>query len=259
MASRIRGYMNKQRLRAVVYFESLSYRINNIKFSQVMKSRGFLLATYLVVMLGLAGLWWWNSPYRLGNNPINLPDYPPVTQIPTPGVIVDDEPSAETTGGTQEPNLPVAEKPAPEEEPALPVLSLTTPVDKLKRPVEGAITAPFGFKWSNTYQDYRWRHGVGIASTQGTPVVAAIAGRVLSVVEQDPEWGCKVIIDHGNSWKSVYANITKVSVKVGQKIAEGQQIGQVGSNPPAMSADSPQLYFALYEREESVDPTSMFK
>ena len=209
-------------------------------------------------MVGLAGLWWWNSPYRLGNNPINLPEFPPVTQDPTPQVIVDDEPGVEPVGGTQEPNVPIVAEPDIEE-PALPVLSLAAPVDKLKKPVQGAITAPFGFKWSNTYQDFRWHHGVGIASTQGTPVVAAYAGRVLSIVEQDPEWGSKVTIEHGSGWKTVYANVAKVSVKAGQTIAEGQQIGQVGPNPPAMSSNGPELYFALYEGEDSVDPTHMFK
>ena len=258
MASRIRGYINKQRLKAVVYFESLRYRVSNIEFSQVMKSRSFLLATYLLVMIGLAGLWWWNSPYRLGNNPIVLPDSPPVTQNPTPGVIVGEDPPVPPIVTTETPAAPAVVQPAPEE-PALPVLSLVARVDKLKKPVEGAITAPFGFKWSPTYQDYRWHHGVGIASTQGTPVVAAYAGKVLSVVEQDLEWGCKVTIDHGGGWKSVYASLTKVSVKAGQTIAEGQQLGQVGPNPPAMSADGPQLYFALYEGDQSVDPTHMFK
>ena len=258
MTSRIRSYFNKQRLKVVVYLESVRYRISNIKFSQVMKSRGFLLSVYLVVMVGLAGLWWWNSPYRLSNDPINLPDSPPVSQTPTPEVIVDDEPP-ETTGVTEEPNVPTVEDPAPGEEDAVPVLSLAAPVDKLKKPVEGAITSPFGFKWSKTYQDYRWHHGVGIASTQGTPVVAAYAGRVLSIVEQDPEWGCLVTIDHGSGWKSVYANITMVSVKAGQTIAEGKQIGQVGPNPPALGSNGPELYFALYEGAESVDPTHMFK
>lgn len=258
MASRIRGYINKQRLKVVVYFESLRYKISNIKFSQVMKSRGFLLAAYLIVMVGLAGLWWWNSPYRLGNNPINLPDSPPVTQTPTPDIVVDEEPPAETIGGSQEPDVPTVEG-IDSEDTALPVLSLSAPVDKLKKPVEGAITAPFGFKWSKTYEDYRWHHGVGLASTQGTPVVAAYAGRVLSIVEDDPEWGCIVTIDHGSGWRSVYANIAMVSVKQGQTIPEGLQIGQVGPNPPALSSDGPELYFALYEGGESVDPTHMFK
>jgi len=259
----VKRYLNKQRLKVVVYLNSIRSKVSNIKLSQVVRSRAFLLGVYVLVMVGLAGVWWWNSPYRLSRSPIDLPDAPPVSQQPTEPNIDDPGETEPTQADPVEPD-PVKQpettttNPPLVEEPAVPVLSLNVAVDKLKKPVEGAIIAPFGFKWSKTFEDFRYHHGVGIASTQGTPVVAAYAGRVASVVQDDPEWGVIVTIDHGSGWKTLYSSLAKVSVTTGQAIKEGQQIGQVGPNPPAKSADGPQLYFALYQGDESVDPTHMF-
>lgn len=258
MASRLSGYISRQRLKVGVYIQSLRNRVSSMRISTLLRSRRFLLTAYVLVMVGLAGVWWWNSPYRLLGNqlPLNLPDSPPQTgQSENP----EEPPAQETQVPKTEVEAEAELPPVEEEEPALPVLILQKPVDKIKMPIEGPILAAYGFKWSDTYQDFRFHNGVGIGTTQGTPVAAAYPGRVLAIVEKDPEWGCLVTIEHGSGWQSIYANLARVSVKVGQSVTEGQSIGQVGPNPPAKSGQQPQLYFALYLGEDSVDPTHMFK
>lgn len=277
MASRLKAFINRQRLRMVVSWHRFTTNLRNTRFTSLVRSRRFLIATYMVVMVALAGVWWWNSPYRLwGQSPqVNLPDAPPLTQTPTTGTST--PPPAEQKP-TEQPTKPVVEPPKPTENPAAtekpavpdkpvtgqtaeaqPVMLQITAIDKLRKPVEGAIVKDHGFKWSATYQDFRYHDGIGIAAAQGTPVVAAYAGRVKSITTDHAEWGTIVVIEHGSGWRTEYANVAKVSVKAGQTVAEGQQIGQVGPNPPARSAEAPHLYFALFEHDESVDPVKMFR
>lgn len=282
MANRLKAFINRQRLRMLVSWHRFATNLRGTRFTSLMRSRRFLIATYTVVMLGLAGVWWWNSPYRMWgqNPPLNLPDAPPLTQ--NPGTNTNLSPIEQKPA--EQPAKPVAEQPKPAETPekpsasekplapenpvaekpsqlpdSKPVMLQVLAIDKLRKPVEGAIVKEYGFKWSATYQDFRYHEGIGIAAAQGTPVVAAYAGRVKNITTDHAEWGTMVVIEHGSGWRSEYANVAKVSVKVGQTIAEGQQLGQVGPNPPARTAEAPQLYFALFEHDESVDPAKMFK
>jgi murein DD-endopeptidase MepM/ murein hydrolase activator NlpD len=127
-------------------------------------------------------------------------------------------------------------------------------IDTLHRPVAGEIIKQYGFRWSATHQDFRYHLGVGVAASPGSTVVAAYAGRIKSVETNHPEWGTLVVVDHGGGWRTEYASLTALAVRVGQIVTAGQKLGQLGPNPPARSADATQLYFALFKDDESHDP-----
>lgn len=78
-------------------------------------------------------------------------------------------------------------------------------------------------------------NAVDIANSCGTPVVAAAAGTVIS----DPGlgsgnggnnggYGNFVYIKHPNGTKTRYAHLSKISVAVGEKVEQGEQIGNIG-------------------------------
>jgi murein DD-endopeptidase MepM/ murein hydrolase activator NlpD len=98
-------------------------------------------------------------------------------------------------------------------------------------PVPGKkITSKYripGKHWSCGYHT-----GVDYAAPTGTKVVACKGGKVLEAkdgVSFGPSYGLSVIIDHGQGIKAVYAHLSKIDVKVGDKVKAGDKIGEIGS------------------------------
>jgi len=83
-----------------------------------------------------------------------------------------------------------------------------------------------------------------IAAPKGTPVLASAAGRVISA--KDNNWnggyGKMIVISHNNGTQTLYAHLSKVLVKVGDWVAQGALIGQVGSTG---RSTGPHLHFEI--------------
>lgn len=68
------------------------------------------------------------------------------------------------------------------------------------------------------------------ADDLGDRVVAAAAGKVSRVAnEGNTSYGRWIEIDHGNGYRTRYAHLSLQSVSVGQQVAQGQKIGEVGN------------------------------
>lgn len=73
--------------------------------------------------------------------------------------------------------------------------------------------------------------GIDIAAKTGTPVVAADSG-VVSIAGRRADsasYGVFVRLHHGTRYRTIYAHLSKVAVKAGQTVKEGQVIGYVGN------------------------------
>ena len=94
---------------------------------------------------------------------------------------------------------------------------------------------------------------VDIAAQQGTTVLAASAGAVLSVTD-DPLMGTTVVLEHDNGYQTTYANLqAKPNVEAGDPGSAGQIIGAVGTTAAAESGQ-PHLHFAVTKDGKAVDP-----
>jgi murein DD-endopeptidase MepM/ murein hydrolase activator NlpD len=98
----------------------------------------------------------------------------------------------------------------------------------------GAVTATGSFVWpasGRVTQGYRFYHkAVDIANRSGGPILAADGGTVLSAGWLDGYgYGNRVIIDHGNGYITLYAHLSVVQVRNGQRVNRGDVIGQMGS------------------------------
>src|SRR6185437_14973010 len=95
-------------------------------------------------------------------------------------------------------------------------------------PVNGPVTSPFGYRYHPILHVYKLHTGVDIGVPWGTPVHAAAAGVVVHA-----SWlggyGNGIIIDHGDGLATLYGHLSHIDVVVGQAIAQGQVIGEVGS------------------------------
>lgn len=157
----------------------------------------------------------------------------------SPAPTVSPQPSAQPS---PEPEPSVSVKPAP--------LVFTWPV-------KGAVIASYSVEtllYDETMLDWRTHEGIDVASSLGTKVLAAAAGTVREVYD-DELMGTTVVIDHGDGLASVYANLAaKPTVAAGDSVRTGDVIGSVGSTAAAESGRASHLHFAMYQNDLPVDP-----
>lgn len=95
-------------------------------------------------------------------------------------------------------------------------------------PGQSRITSPFGNRFHPTKKVYKLHTGMDIAAPYGTPIVAAAGGTVIKAQYYGSYGNC-VIIDNGGGVSTLYAHMSKILVKNGQKVEAGATIGKVGS------------------------------
>lgn len=103
---------------------------------------------------------------------------------------------------------------------------------------------------TNTIMD---NPGIDIAAKTGTPVAAAAAGEV-SLVHWLPGYNSLIIVDHGNGYRTVYANLAKTLAVKGQTITAGAIIGKTGE-----TADGQFLHFEVWRGTEKINPVRTLK
>lgn len=98
--------------------------------------------------------------------------------------------------------------------------------------------------------------GIDLAIVQGTPIKAAMSGKI-AVVGYTNVYGNYVIIDHENGYQTLYAHLQKPApVKKGQRVAQGTRIGAVGNTG---YSTGPHLHFTVYKNGKLVDPETVLK
>ncbi len=104
--------------------------------------------------------------------------------------------------------------------------------------------------------EYRIHLGIDIAADANAPVAALYAGLVYQIWD-DPMMGTCVAIDCGNSIMITYKNLASnlpENIVVGNEIAEGQKVGNIGDTAIMEIADEPHLHFEMTIKDELVDP-----
>lgn len=94
-------------------------------------------------------------------------------------------------------------------------------------PAPGPISNGFGLQRSINGGPYSGHSGTDIANEEGTPLVAA-AGGIVTLAEELYLFGNAVVIDHGAGVFSSYSHMQGISAVAGQKVAQGDLIGQMG-------------------------------
>jgi murein DD-endopeptidase MepM/ murein hydrolase activator NlpD len=95
-------------------------------------------------------------------------------------------------------------------------------------PVMGWVTSGFGFR-TNPFTGLTQMHeGLDISNRVGTPVVATADG-IISDTGNDWVHGKILVISHGFGMTTRYSHLSKVMVRVGQKVKRGDKVAEVGT------------------------------
>lgn len=123
----------------------------------------------------------------------------------------------------------------------------------LAAPVNGRIVAGYGFAYAPAFGDYRFHGGVDMAAPAGGQVRAAGAGEVKQV-EYSDAWRYRLVIDNGNGYQTVYANLAAIKVAKGDKVQPGTVLGEVGDPGTTEAGTQPHLHLELLKNGKTVDP-----
>ena len=93
---------------------------------------------------------------------------------------------------------------------------------KFINPTVGRFTSPFGPRWG------RFHYGIDIANSVGTDIKAADGG-IVTRAGSAGSYGNLIIIDHQNGTSTRYAHLSRIDVKVGQAVEQGQSIAKMGN------------------------------
>jgi murein DD-endopeptidase MepM/ murein hydrolase activator NlpD len=117
-------------------------------------------------------------------------------------------------------------------------------------PTEGPLTSPFGLRHRGGSWLPSVHHGVDLGAPQGSPVRAALSGRVRFAGEMRG-YGQVIWLDHRGQTLTVYAHLSAIHVRTGESIRKGQEIGRVGASG---NASGPHLHFEVWKGGRPVDP-----
>lgn len=116
-------------------------------------------------------------------------------------------------------------------------------------PLNGIKTSGFGKRTSANSKVTKYHTGIDIAANQGTIINSATDG-IVTLVSSDGDYGKHIKIQKGEL-VVVYAHCSKMYVKEGQEISQGEKIGEVGSTG---NSTGPHLHFELRLHDRLIDP-----
>ncbi len=114
----------------------------------------------------------------------------------------------------------------------------------------------YGF-YHNTTLNWFYEHkGVDFVAEAGTEIMAAEAGVIESISQDDVVTGTEIVIDHGDGLKTVYRFVTEVEgLKAGDSVEKGEVIATVAEANGNEYKDGAHLHFEVLKDDVHVDPT----
>jgi Membrane proteins related to metalloendopeptidases len=120
----------------------------------------------------------------------------------------------------------------------------------------GRISSVFGSQRILDGEPKQPHYGIDVAIPVGTPVKAPADGRVSLVAPDLYFTGGTVMIDHGHGVQSVYAHLSKIEVKVGDSVKQGQVFALSGQSG---RATGPNLHWGVSWFDNHVDPRTLMR
>ncbi len=119
------------------------------------------------------------------------------------------------------------------------------------------LTSPFGNRTSPFTNTIDFHSGLDLAAREGTPVLAAGGGRVVFAgrypLRRNVRWwryGNVVVVAHDERYLTIYAHLHEISVRRGQTLRRGEELGTVGNTG---WSTSPHLHFEVRVRADNED------
>jgi len=120
---------------------------------------------------------------------------------------------------------------------------------------QGSVASNYGWRKDPDTGERSWKPGVDIYAAPGTPVEAGWDGTVAFAGKRDG-MGTTVVVEHGEGWRTIYANAGAARVKAGDKVKAGSILATMQGNGTEVP---PKMYFEIRKGEQAWNPESIRK
>jgi murein DD-endopeptidase MepM/ murein hydrolase activator NlpD len=117
------------------------------------------------------------------------------------------------------------------------------------------IGSLFGYRTDPFYKVIKFHEGMDFSAAIGTPIYATGDGVVSEAEFNSGGYGNKITINHGYSYETVYAHLSKIKVKVGQRVKRGEIIGLMGNTG---KSTAPHLHYEVHKAGVPMNPIYFF-
>ncbi len=118
-----------------------------------------------------------------------------------------------------------------------------------KYPVYG-----YGERIDQVYKSLVFHPGIDFAVPEGTVVFACADGKV-EKSGRKRGLGKRIVINHGNGYKTTYAHLDQLDIRVGKRVKKGQKIGTVGMTGKSLISH---LHYEIKFNDKPVNPVNYF-
>ena len=112
----------------------------------------------------------------------------------------------------------------------------------------------YGTRIDPIYKTVKFHSGMDFSANVGTPVYATGNG-VVRKAGWEGLYGNCIQIDHGFGYVTRYAHLSKIDVRVGQKVVRGETIGKVGTTG---KSTGPHLHYEVMVKGQIVNPVNYY-
>ncbi len=117
------------------------------------------------------------------------------------------------------------------------------------------LTDFFGFRRDPFNRSLKFHEGIDISAPLGTDVYSSGNGVVEFAESSNHGYGNNVVINHGFGYKTRYAHLKGIKVKIGQQIKRGEILGYLGNTG---RSTGPHLHYEVIYRNKPVNPLNYF-
>ncbi|WP_068597288.1 M23 family metallopeptidase [Vaginella massiliensis] len=116
------------------------------------------------------------------------------------------------------------------------------------------VASGFGVRFHPILKIHKMHNGLDFAAPVGTPIYATADG-VVSMAGSGNGYGNMVKLNHGNGYETLYAHMSKIKVRNGQRIKRGDVIGNVGNTGMSTGAH---LHYEIHHHGKVINPIDFF-
>ena len=117
------------------------------------------------------------------------------------------------------------------------------------------LSSLFGYRTDPVYGSRRMHQGVDLSGNRGEPIYSAGNGTVVEVRRNFFGYGREIVVDHGFGYKTRYAHLQEMFVKVGDEVKRGEQIATMGNTGKSVGVH---LHYEVIYRERRVNPLNYY-
>lgn len=117
------------------------------------------------------------------------------------------------------------------------------------------ISSPFGWREHPISGEESFHNGIDIPAEEGADIAALLDGTVVYADWYDG-YGYTVVLDHGDTFYTLYGHCSQLYVAAGTFVQAGQVIAAVGSTG---YSTGPHLHFTAWSHDQYIDPMTILQ